>query len=81
MSVAEAAAYLGGVSQSLVRRLYASGQLLGAKIAGRVRLKRSSVEAYLQAHSNEKATAPPAGALPSAKVKPARATSFRFIRP
>lgn len=54
MTVKEAAKMLGGVSAKLIYKLYHRGELLGAKIAGTVRLRAASVQQYLAAHSNEK---------------------------
>jgi excisionase family DNA binding protein len=66
MTVRQAAALLADISQAVVYRLYDRGELLGAKIAGRIKLRRSSVEAYLATHSNEKAPAGEAEALQTA---------------
>jgi excisionase family DNA binding protein len=59
ISVKEAAAFLGNVSEATIRRLFDSGELVGVKIAGkktvgRVKLQRTSVEKYLAQHTNQK---------------------------
>src|SRR5215467_5240093 len=63
LTVKEAAAVLADVSGSTVYKLFARGEIAGAKVAGRVKLRRDSVEAYLAAHSNAKAPATEAEAL------------------
>jgi excisionase family DNA binding protein len=54
ITVAEAAAILADVHPSVAYRLFHRGEIVGTKVAGRVKLRRDSVEAYLAAHSNEK---------------------------
>ncbi len=54
LTVRQTAAQLGNVSTKLVYKLYHRGELLGAKIAGTVRIRAASVMAYLDAHSNSR---------------------------
>lgn len=55
LDVKQAALILGDVSPALVYRLYKRNEVTGVKVSGRIKLRRTSVEAYLQDHSNEKA--------------------------
>jgi excisionase family DNA binding protein len=79
LSVSEAAGLLG-VSAKTVRRLYTRGEIAGAKIAGAVRIHRSSIDAYLSSHSNATPT-PPATPAPTPKRRRRSSEGFRFLPP
>jgi excisionase family DNA binding protein len=68
LTAAEAAALLG-LAPKLIYRMFRDCELKGAKIAGAVRIHRSSVDAYLTSHSNRK-PAPPTAAAYSAGETP-----------
>jgi excisionase family DNA binding protein len=74
-----------GVSAKLIYRLFHRGELEGVKVAGAVRIHRSSVEAYLSAHSNKKPAPPIEIAPPQPTPRPKRrrrsSESFRFLPP
>ena len=57
LTVKQAAAELGGVSDKLIYKLFHLGELEGVKIAGTVRIRAASVATYLETHSNRKVAA------------------------
>jgi excisionase family DNA binding protein len=82
LTVKEAARGLCGVSSKLVYAMFHEGKLLGHKIEGTIRIERASVEAYLVAHSNEKAqpvAAEPLTVNPKPINRRKRADRFRFF--
>jgi len=87
LTVKQAAAKLGGVSDKLIYKLFHLGELIGAKIAGTIRIRAASVAAYFDAHSNRK---PPPEKPAAGTAEPVKSTrkrrrsapvGFRFVDP